>query len=323
MSGLSLRPAVAEWNRFWFEPTATSTLALVRVAFGLVMTAWTFSLAGDLFPFFSPDGLQPSPPRQPGAWGVLELSGGDLTIRALYILLLSASLALTVGLHTRVAAMIVFVCLISLERRSPYVFNAGDHLLRVLAFYMMLAPAAAALSVDRWRTRSSLLEFPGRAPWALRLIQLQLSFVYLAAVWAKVRGTTWNDGTAISYALRLTDLERFPVPNLVTQLPAVSTFFTYATLGIELSLALLVWNRRLRPWVLSAGVLLHLGVDWSLRVGFFSLAVFVLFIAFIPPDRASAGIRRTRDCLLGVRNPVRSRVTIASPAKEGASHRSE
>jgi hypothetical protein len=87
-------------------------------------------------------------------------------------------------------------------------------------------------------------------------------------------------------------------------------------LGIELSLALLVWNRRLRPWVLSAGVLLHLGVDWSLRVGFFSLAVFVLFIAFIPPDRASVGIRGTRDCVIGLKNRFRSRVTIASPARD-------
>src|ERR687894_116997 len=123
MRGLSLRPLIAAWNRFWFEPKTTSTLALVRIAFGLVMTAWTLSLAGDLFPFFARDGLQPSAPPQPGAWGVLDLSSGDLTIGALYILLLSASLALTVGLKTRLAALVVFVCLISFERRAPYVFN--------------------------------------------------------------------------------------------------------------------------------------------------------------------------------------------------------
>ena len=312
MSSLSLRPAVRAWNRFWFEPTATSTLALVRIAFGVVVIAWTLSLAGDLFPFFGRDGLQPSPPRPPGSWGIFALTGSDLAVAAVYGSLLVAATALALGFHTRLAAVVVFVCLLSFERQSPYVFNAGDHLLRVLAFYVMLAPAGAALSVDRWRAGRSLWEFPVRAPWPLRLMQLQLSFVYLAAVWAKVRGTTWNDGTAISYALRLTDLERFPVPDVVSHLPALSTFFTYATLGIELSLGILVWNRRLRPWVLSLGVLLHLGIDWSLRVGFFSLAVFVMYVAFLPSERATGWTLSAHDRVLGARTRCASPVSLVA-----------
>jgi hypothetical protein len=274
------------------------------------VVAWTLSLAGDLFPFFGRDGLQPHPPRPPGSWGVLALTGSDLALGALYALLLVAASALAVGFHTRLAAVVVFVCLLSFERRSPYVLNAGDHLLRILAFYVMLAPAGAALSVDRWRAGRRFWEFPERAPWALRLMQLQLTVLYLGAVWAKVRGTAWNDGTAISYALRLTDLERFPIPAFITQVPTVSNLVTYATLGIELSLALLVWNRRLRPWVLSLGVLLHLGIEWSLRVGFFSLAVFVLYIAFIPPERASAGIKMVRDYALEGKRGMASRVRL-------------
>jgi hypothetical protein len=300
----SARAALAAWNRFWFEPTETSTLALVRIALGLVVVLWTLSLAGDLFPFFSAYGIQPWQPGTAGTWGLLAFGGGDYALGAVYAALLLAAIALAVGFHTRLAAVITFVCVLSLERRSPFVLNAGDHLLRILTFYVMLAPAGAALSLDRWRSGRPVWEFPQRAPWALRLMQVQLSVVYLAAVWAKARGTTWNDGTAISYALRLADLERFPVPGFLTQLPAVSALLTYATLGIELSLALLVWNRRLRPWVLSLGVLLHLGIDWSLRVGFFSLAVFVMYVAFIPPERASAGIVRVRDGLLEARQRV-------------------
>ena len=307
MSRVRLRLVISAWNRFWFEPAPTSTLALLRIALGLVVIAWTLSLAGDLFPFFGRHGVQPSPPRPPGSWGMLALSDGDLALGALYASLLVSAAALAIGFHTRVAAVFVFVCLLSFERRSPYVFNAGDHLLRILTFYLMLAPAGAALSIDRWRARQRLWVFPARPPWALRLMQLQLSFVYVGAVWAKVRGTTWNDGTAISYALRLTDLERFPVPGFVTQLP-ISTLLTYSALGIELCLGILVWNRRLRPWVLLLGLLMHLGIDWSIRVGFFSLAVFVMYLAFIPPDRASAGIVSARDRVLAARSRFGSRL---------------
>jgi hypothetical protein len=286
---------VVSWDRFWFEPEATSTLALVRIALGLVVIAWALSLAGDLFAFFGPEGIQPSPPVAPGAWGVLGIVPGDLAVGLLYAALLLGAICLTVGFRARLSALIVFVCLLSFERRSPFVINAGDQLLRILAFYLMLAPSGAALSLDRWWRGDRVWEFPARAPWALRLIQFQLSFVYLAAVWAKVRGTTWNDGTAISYALRLADLERFPVPGFLTDLPAFSTLLTYGTLAIELSLGILVWNRRLRPWVLGLGVLMHLGIEWSLRVGFFTLAVFVMYVAFLPPERASAGIIAVRD----------------------------
>jgi len=195
---------------------------------------------------------------------------------------------MTVGFGTRPASLVVFIGLLSFERRSPLVFNAGDQLLRILAFYMVLAPSGSALSVDHRLKGGRLLEFPVRAPWTLRLIQLQLSFVYIGAVWAKVQGTTWNDGTAVSYALRLTDLQRLPIPSFVGHSVTLSALLTYGTLATELSVGILVWNRRLRPWVLGAGVLLHLGIDWSLRVGFFTLSVFVMYLAFLPPERASA-----------------------------------
>ena len=61
---------------------------------------------------------------------------------------------------------------------------------------------------------------------------------------------------------------------------------TYGTLAVEFSLGVLIWNRRLRPYVLVAGIGLHLSIDLTMRIGFFSWAVFVAYLAFVPPDRA-------------------------------------
>jgi hypothetical protein len=124
-----------------------------------------------------------------------------------------------------------------------------------------------------------------------------VSVIYLFAVWAKVRGETWNDGTAVAYAFRMEDLERFPIPNFMTDTVIIANLLTYGTLAIELSIAILVWNRVLRPWVLLLGVSLHLGIDFATRVGFFSYAVFVAYVAFIPPERATALILGARDRL--------------------------
>jgi hypothetical protein len=70
---------------------------------------------------------------------------------------------------------------------------------------------------------------------------------------------------------------------------------TYGTLGVELALAILVWNGKLRPWVLLLGVGLHLGIDYAVRVGFFSFAAFVAYIAFLPPETVSGWVYRVRD----------------------------
>ena len=269
------------WSRFWFEPEPTGALGVFRICFGVLTLLWTLSLLPDLHSFFSANGVLPHRSHiGSGAW---DLFPGDETL--LFALMLTASLCLTLGIGTRLAALIVFAGITSFERRNVFVFNSGDGLMRVMAFYLMLAPSGAALSVDRLRRAPGRFwELPARAPWAWRLLQVQFSVLYLSAAWAKVRGQTWNDGTAVSYALRVADLQRFAAPHFVSHGVLASNLLTFGAIAVELSLGVLVWNRRLRPWVLAAGVLLHLGIELTIRVGFFSLALFVLYLVWLPPD---------------------------------------
>jgi hypothetical protein len=289
---------VEGWNGFWFRPVEASTFVLFRLAFGLVAVGYTISLAPALFAFYSDDGILPAQPTYKGtlAWGLLGWFPSDGAVVLFYFLLLIASIALLVGLQTRLAAIVFFVCLISFGRRNPWVLNSGDLLVQVLAFYMLFMPAGLAVSVDRWlKEPRGLWDFPARAIWPLRLVQVQVSILYIAAVWAKVRGVTWNDGTAVSYAFRIEDIARFPVPSFVTDSLVISNLLTFGTLAVELSIGMLVWNRVLRPWVLLLGVGLHLGIDYAVRVGFFSYAVLVAYVAFVPPDAARSFILGTRD----------------------------
>ncbi|MGI9120474.1 MAG: HTTM domain-containing protein [Acidimicrobiales bacterium] len=294
-----MRPLPGWWARFWFAPTPTSTLAVVRIAYGAVLLAWTLSLSFDLTAFFSTSGVVPDRPRPPWTWSLFDLFPSDGAVLVVFGLLVAAAVCLLVGYRTRLAALVAMVCLLSFQARNPYALNSGDILLRVIGFYLVFAPAGAALSVDRWRLapRSPWWAFPERAPWALRLIQLQLSAMYGFAVWAKLRGTTWNEGTAVSYALRLQDLVRIPVPPSITQSLAISNALTFGTLATEVALTTLVWNRRARPWVLALGVVMHVLIDLTITVGFFSFAVFVGYLAFVPAETMSRWLLAGRDRL--------------------------
>jgi Vitamin K-dependent gamma-carboxylase len=319
-----VRRAGAAWQRFWFAPEPTSTLALFRIAIGVLTFAWALSLLPDFETFFSGHGIEPLPPKDvpDGYWGVLNAFPDYEVAVALYLALLLAALCVTVGYHTRLATVIAFVGVLSLERRTPSIGNSGDGLLRILLFFLMLAPAGAALSVDRWRAaRDRFWEFPARAPWALRLIQLQVSAVYLATVWLKLQGDAWRDGTAVSFAMRIEDLQRFPLPDFLTHSLLFSSVMTYWTLALELMIGILVWNRAARPLVLALGVGLHAGIALNLRIGFFSETMLVAYLAFLSPVAATAIVLAVRDRVRRATThvPLRPRIPVVHAHREGRS----
>jgi Vitamin K-dependent gamma-carboxylase len=285
-----LAAALAGWNRFWFAPVSTAPLAVFRIVFGVLVFFWTLSLLPELSAFFTKGGILPRQQHYTGgAWGLFGTFPSHTAVVIVWALLLVASIALVLGFCSQLAAAVVLVAVMAFERRNPWVFNSGDGLMRLLAFYLIFAPASVSLSLRRFlRDRAEFWTFPERAAWPMRLLQIQFSAIYLTAVWDKVRGTDWNNGTAVSIALRITDLQRFPVPGFVTHSLLLSNLLSFGTLAIELSLGVLVWNRTLRPYVLLAGLSLHLGIEYSIRVGFFGLSILSMYLLWVPPARMEA-----------------------------------
>jgi uncharacterized membrane protein YphA (DoxX/SURF4 family) len=264
------------WNRFWFAPTATSTLALLRIAIGGLAFVAALSLWTQADLFYEPTWL--------GATGA----------RVVVVILAVAAACLAVGLRTRVAAAAVLACLILLAGLDPFIFNSGDTLLRIIVLLLVLSPAGAALSVDRLRKDGSAWRFPPRPAWSLRLVQIQVATMYGAAVIHKLGGSAWRDGTAVSYPIRIPDMARFPVPQGLADSVVAAHVMTWGTLAVEASIPILVWNRRARPWVLGLGVGLHLGIEYSLRAGLFSWVVLASYLAFVPPETATRLLERAR-----------------------------
>lgn len=276
---------IRAFDRWAFAPVDTAPMAALRVVVGLLTIGWTLSLLPDAGTFLGADGLQRDLPAVSGGAWVLPLGEPLVALGAL----LAAAVALTLGWRTRVASVLVAVLLLAIQRRDPWVLNSGDLLLRQLAFFVMLMPAGETWSLDARRRGVERL----RAPWALRLLQLQVSALYLFSVWAKVRGGTWNDGTAVGLALQIDDLQRLPLPEaLATSLP-LSAALTYSALAVEAALVVGLWLPRLRYPVMAAGVGLHLGIEATLLIGWFSFAVIGSYLAFVPADHLRYAVAST------------------------------
>ena len=281
------------FHNFWFALEPSYPLGLVRMVFGALVIGWTLNLVSDLPKFFGVGGPVPSQPARTFHIGVFQIWTSDTALLVGWTVLLLAAVALCIGWHSRVAAVIVWVLLVSFTRRDPWIFNGGDRLVCLTGLILALASCGAALSLDQRRRTGSFWSAERRAVWPLRLLQVQVSIVYLATVQAKLIGPTWVDGTAVSYPWRAyAEWAIIPAPEWLSGSPLLVNVATWGTLTIELSIAILVWSRRWRPWVLIAGVFLHVAIYFNLPVAFFSAAMLVLYLAFVPwqtverlPDR--------------------------------------
>lgn len=277
--------SVDRWNAFFFTASPAYTLGLVRMGFGVVVMAWCLTLIPDLLAVFGSQGVEPEHPRADFQWSVFQIWPGDHALLVGWVLLVVAAIAMTVGWHSRFAAVVVFVLLQSFLRRGDHFFNAGDSILTVAALILALSSCGAALSLDQRRRTGSFWSAQTRSIWPVRLLQIQLSIIYLATVQAKLANKTWVDGSAVFYAWG-TDgrWALLPAPEWLASNAILVNVITWGTLLIELALAVLVWSRRWRFWVLAAGVLMHLTIMVNLNVAFFSVAMFVLYLAFVPPE---------------------------------------
>jgi hypothetical protein len=286
------RPRSA-WDSFFFAPQTTTPMTLVRITWGAATAIWGLSLLPDIDPFFTEGALLYERNLQAGAWNPLPRIGWDHAGLALCLALVVASLSTMVGFKTRLSSAVAVLCLVCLQRANTVIFNSGDLLLRQVGIAVLLAPCGVRWSVDALRARRkgrppNLL----RAPIAMRLLQLELALGYLLSAWTKARGSTWHDGTAVALSMRIEDLQRFVAPEWLFEQGVLLNLFTWAALAFEATFLVVVWPRRTRLWVLGAGVLLHLGIDVFLDIGFFSIAIYIAYLAFLPRELADRIVDR-------------------------------
>jgi len=279
---------VAAWNRFFFAEQSPLPLALFRIAYGLVVVCTLVLLKPDWLTWYGTHAwvsLNTMRELEPGVRLNLftVIPQDDRWILALFWVFLASAIMLTVGFLSRINSVIVYLCLASIQQRNLYITHGGDTFLRVAGFFLIFAPAGAVLSVDRllrvWRGREQGA-VQARRLWAQRMIQIELSLVYVITVCWKLKGGPWIDGSALFYVYHLFEFERFPIPSWFLH-PVILKISTWLALVLEFSLGTLIWVKSLRYKILTAGLLFHLGLEYSLNIPMFQWDVLCAYILFV------------------------------------------
>jgi hypothetical protein len=237
---------------------------------------------------------------------------------------IALALCFTLGLATRVTTVLLWIGHMFYIHRNPQVLFGVDTMMTILLLYMMIAPTAAALSLDRimarWWQRSRgriingwrslwfkepvvLPPGPGVLPapepsvsanFALRLLQIHVCIVYIAAGLSKLLGQSWWSGTAIWGTLANYEFApmQFEIYNKFLRLLGANkmvfmgflTLGTYFTLTFEITYTFLIWRRATRWLMLGMAIVLHGFIGMFMGLKTFSLVMLAMNMAFLRPE---------------------------------------
>jgi hypothetical protein len=270
----------------------------------------------------------------------------------------------TIGFCTRLTSVLAWAGSLSYIHRASATLFGADTMMNILLIYLMIGPSGAALSVDRllarwwakarprvlgrWRAfwdgllgrqrPAEEIIAPGQPPSAapvpsvsanvaLRLLQVHVCIIYLAAGLSKLHGESWWTGTAVwgtlanyefapmQYGWYNWALRALAKHQLLLQ--TFLTFGTYFTLVFEVGYAFLIWRPGTRWVILSMAIILHgvIGVFMGLKT--FALVMVVMNMAFLTPAEAR-WLLRPFYALLGRKPRTPAEAPAAPPERQPA-----
>jgi antimicrobial peptide system SdpB family protein len=257
-----------------FEPRGTA-LAVGRS----LLAAATFTaiaLTPDRLLFISPvgpgDGMHCAGLRGASLWCLAGDTGTGLTVSR--VVALGVLLVVAVGYRPRLTCVPHWYVTFSLSV-SVAQPDGGDHVAQIATMLLVLVCLGDGRRWQ-WSAPAGPLSpsWCGTAFAAALILRLQLGYVYLDAVLAKVRVPQWRDGSAMSVILHDPS---YAAPAAVLRLVELagehraSAVLTWGSLAVELALAVLVvGTRRMRATALVLAVALHAAIASAMGLVIFA-----------------------------------------------------
>lgn len=279
------------YRQFASEPDHLVGPALARIVFGIWLLAFYLQglpIHGFLWGSGGPISFEifNTYLSQTGKVSLLAISGTDFWLFALIGAGLVSALGLLLGLFTRSMLLVSLVLLWSFHARNPYILTGGDNVGRIVMLFMLF------LSTNRyWSLDSHLGWTEERSRWTniahhfgFLAILFQMCALYLTSALSKATGELWQNGTAVYYVLRSDVFGHPGIGDFLASHYLTPTILTYAVLGLQLSFAFLVWNRRIRPWLIGALSLMHVGIAIVMGLWRFSFVVIGSLMILVPDE---------------------------------------
>ena len=295
----ALAAIVGSWSWFWFQPSSTAPLDIVRIGIAAALLFHYGTGTPFLFDFWGDDGWLPRGDALSyvdGPWmqSVFFYFTTKWQWVAFHAVFLFCCAALMLGWRTAWVKWIVLVGQISYDYRDMTIIYGAESITDCLLFILCLAPIGRTLSLDRVRgvraaKRGNLVAKPAvlETPWAgacIRLMQIQMAVLFFYSGIDKIRWDEWWRGDAIWLVFTTYEFYNPLVLQLLARHYWLVNVATYGTLSIEIAYPFLIWQRLTRPYLLSAAIFLHLMFATLMGLVFFAFIMISGHLSFVRPE---------------------------------------
>ena len=279
----------AQLERFLLAPARARPFAALRIGLAAALLGQALQVApmflafyhhggllrGSLMDAFAPTHLPPLGRLAP----TLALDGAmeSLVLIVCGLLYVGSLVSMLVGWRTRAVTCSAWLLHWVFTSLAPHTNYGVDAFASVYLFYLLWAPAGAALSLDRRAGRAS--DRPRESSrLLLRVMQVHLCVAYLFSGVEKASGEQWRDGEAIWRSLTTQGYGAFDFTWLA-QVPLLAVLAGWSVLVVEIGYPLFIWPRRTRRLWIAAVVAMHAGIGIFMGLHVFAAVMIVLTVS--------------------------------------------
>lgn len=197
-------------------------------------------------------------------------------------LLLLLLCGLVLGLGGRLWTLLTWILSLAFIQRNYFVIYGADLIGTAWLFYLSWTRHNVYFSVlniiNPERVKKNHLDIFSSA--GARIIQIQLCIIYGFTGLHKLKGLSWWDGSALWHVL---GNRQYAVMDLswVAQWPLLMGVATFTSLFFEIYFPILVWNQRVNRYLLTFGVLFHVGIALTMGIWSFGAIMVSAYLLFL------------------------------------------
>ena len=187
-------------------------------------------------------------------------------------------------IYPRFVSILIYIVTLNLDNRAYVILDGGNNLLQIMLLYLIIVDP----STKHNPYKLDIINYVNNALSNLcfLMIRLQIVIVYLVSGLAKVDGTLWQNGTALYYTLNIDEYSHPLAKEIISKFPIISVIGTYCTLIYQLAFPWLVWNTKIRSYLLSFGTLIHIQISFVMGLFMFGFAIATSYFAFMTNEVA-------------------------------------
>jgi hypothetical protein len=282
--------------QYWLGRIDLRPVALFRIMLGAMCLFDVLEFGTDLRAWFSDEGVLPRSALITGwarvtRFSLLDSFASPPLTWIYWGISVIAAVMLLVGYRTRLAAIANFVLIAGFQERIPPLFDGSDTVMRMVLFWHMFTNSGNVWSADALRAKAKGTPLPTTGPaLPVRVLQLQIGWIYMCSVFYKASGELWHNGTSVHYAMHLQHVFARDWAAYIADIPFIVYGMTWGTLFIEASFLPLthapVYRKALKAFAIFNTTAMHLGIFATINVGHFSYFMPLTYTALYEPEWA-------------------------------------